>query len=60
MPSYSCMAADSVHVRISSKIRKYPNIYEFDQLLKVIQKSSRKKNFGLKITALHFSTPLRL
>lgn len=41
-PGHSYMAADSVHGRISTEMKKYPNIYDFDQLLDIIKKSSKK------------------
>ncbi|CAH2004429.1 unnamed protein product, partial [Acanthoscelides obtectus] len=41
-PGHSFMAADSVHGRISTEMKKHPNIYDFEQLLKIIEQSSKK------------------
>lgn len=41
-PGHSFMAADSVHGNISTEMKKYPNIYDFEQLVKIIDKSSKK------------------
>lgn len=49
-PGHSFMAADSVHGRISSEMKKHSNIYDFEQLLKIIEQSSKKT----KCLALNF------
>lgn len=41
-PGHSFMAADSVHGNISTEMKKNPNIYDFDQLVKIIENSSKK------------------
>lgn len=50
-PGHSEMAADSVHGRISQEMKKYSDIYDFDQLLTIIEKSSKRT----KCLALHIS-----
>lgn len=50
-PGHSFMAADSVHGNISVEMKRHENIYDFDQLVNIIEKSSRKT----KCVVLNFS-----